>query len=93
MLAFGTKQAAQRYLQSGGIPHFTGKHHTPEAKEKNRMAHLGKGHTLAARLKISKGLRGHPVSEATRAKLRAAALRRANEYLGLQIPLPGEVTV
>ena len=46
---------------------FYGKHHTEEAKERNRQAHLGK----------PSWNKGVPCSEATKAKLRAKALARA----------------
>jgi hypothetical protein len=152
-IGIGNKAASKKYFDNGGIAHMKGKHHSEEAKERNRQAHLGHGHTLVARLKISEGLRGRPVSQSTRAKISAshsgvpatpiqrlnmiAARRRqsilsvedvieirllarifrqvwlariygisnslvsaiilgrrwANEFLGLQIPLPGEVTV
>ena len=51
---------------SGEKNGFFGKHHTEEAKEKNRQAHLGKP-------SWNKGI---PMSESTKAKLRKKALER-----------------
>lgn len=54
---------------SGENNPFHGKHHTEEAKEKNRQAHLGK----------PSWNKGVPCSEATKAKLREKALARHAE--------------
>jgi hypothetical protein len=150
-ISASNKVASKRYFENGGIAHMKGKHHSLDAKEKNRQAHLGVAHTEAARQKISVGLRGRQVSSETRAKISSAHIgvpltsvqrrhmiiarrmqstlswqdvteirllakifrqawlariygvsdslisaivlgkRWANEFLGLQIPLPGEV--
>ncbi len=47
-----------------------------ESKMKNRLTHLGMGHTLETRQKISAALRGRKMSSEMRAKLRAANLGR-----------------
>ena len=53
---------------------FYGKHHTEEAKEKNRQAHIGIPHTKEHNAKIGKAGRGRKVSEKTRAILRERTL-------------------
>ncbi len=58
------EKALERDISGENNPFF-GKHHTEEAKEKNRQAHLGKP-----------GRKGIPCSEEAKAKLRAKALER-----------------
>lgn len=55
-----------------------GKHHTSEAKEKNRQAHLGKGHpqTMETRLKISQAHKGMKFTEEHRRNIGLAAKGR-----------------
>jgi len=52
---------------------FYGKHHTEEANEKNRQAHLGKTHKTSeeTKAKISNSLKGHKISEETKRKISA----------------------
>lgn len=59
------QKAAQSARTAGEKNGFYGKHHTEEAKEKNRQAHLGKP-----------GRKGIPCSEEAKAKLRVKALER-----------------
>ena len=61
---------------SGERNPFFGKHHTEEAKEKNRQAHLGKPLTDEHKAKIGEAGRGRQVSDKTRALLREKALAR-----------------
>ena len=76
------EKALERGLSGENNP-FHGKHHTEEAKEKNRQAHLGKipwnkgiPCSESTKAKIRKANRGRKRSEETKAKMREKALAR-----------------
>lgn len=59
-----------------------GKHHTEEAKEKNRLAHLGKHHSDKTKLLMSSQRKGVPKSEEAKEKNRISQLLR---FIGKKI--------
>lgn len=67
ILSEETKKKIKNAMMGEKNP-FWGRTHTEEAKEKNRIAHIGKTNSTETRLKISKSNKGKTMSDEARAK-------------------------
>ena len=65
---------------------FFGKHHTEEAKEKNRLAHLGHKKSEETLKKMSLAMRGKRLSEETKKKLSLARKGKPSWHKGRKRP-------
>ena len=76
------ERAKMSAAQTGEKNGFYGKHHTEEAKEKNRQAHLGKHPSDETRAKMSESHKSENLSEETRAKMSASRTGEKNHFYG-----------